>query len=244
MRLALLYARVETRQLLRFPAYWIPTLGFSAIALLLFGRHLERGEPERLLAGFAATALLTVAFFPFGVGIAAGRATPWESYLRTLPVTPGERLAGRVLSALAFGAATTAIVALVATTVYGAAPPAWRFAALVVALLLGSMPFALLGIALGYWLSPRAALPVANLLFLPLAIAGSLWARPDDGVPHEADVASQLLPTRSWIEVLDSIATGDDPLPLHHVVALAAWGAAFLALAGWGYRRDEGERFR
>ena len=103
MRLAVVYARIETRQLLRFPAYWISTLGFSAIALLLFGRHLERGEPERFLAGFAATALLTVAFFQFGVGIAAGRATPWESYLRTLPVTPGERLAGRLLSALAFG---------------------------------------------------------------------------------------------------------------------------------------------
>ena len=213
MRLAVVYARVETRQLLRFPAYWIPTLGFSAIALLLFGRHLERGEPERLLAGFAATALLTVAFS-----------------FRT--------------SALAFGAATTAIVALVATTVYAAALPAWRFAALVVGLLLGSIPFAFLGIALGYWLSPRAALPVANLLFLPLAIAGSLWARPDDGVPHEADVASQLLPTRSWIEILDSIATDDDPLPLHHVAALAVWGAAFFALAWWGYRRDEGERFR
>ena len=244
MRLAVAYAKAETRQLLRFPAYWMPTLGFSALALLLFGRHLERGEPERLFAGFAATALLTVAFFQFGVGIAAGRATPWETYLRTLPVRAGERLAGRVLSALAFAAATTAIVALVATTVYGAAPPASRFAALVVALLLGSLPFAFLGIALGYWLSPRAALPVANLLFLPLAIAGSLWTRPSADIPREADVASQLLPTRSWVEILDSIATGDAPLPLHHVAALAAWGAVFLALARMGYRRDEGERFR
>ena len=244
MRLAVAYARTETRQLLRFPAYWIPTLGFAAIALLLFGRHLERGEPERLLAGFGATALLTVAFFQFGVGIAASRATPWESYLRTLPVSAGQRLAGRMLSALAFGAATTAIVAVVATTVYGATPPVWRLAALAGALLLGSLPFAFLGIALGYWLSPRAALPVANLLFLPLAIAGSLWARPGDDVPHTADVAAQLLPTRSWIEILDSIATADRPLPSPHVAALAAWGTAFLALARWGYLRDEGERFR
>ena len=149
-----------------------------------------------------------------------------------------------MLSALAFGAATTALVALVATTVYGAAPPAWRFAALVVGLLLGSMPFALLGIALGYWLSPRAALPVANLLFLPSRSPGRCGRGRTTGSLDEADVASQLLPTRSWIEILDSIATGDDPLPLHHVVALAAWGAAFLALAWSGYRRDEGERFR
>ena len=230
--------------MLRFPAYWMPTLGFSALALLLFGRHLERGRARAPVRGVRGDGAPHGRVLPVRRRHRAGRATPWETYLRTLPVRAGERLAGRVLSALAFAAATTAIVALVATTVYGAAPPASRFAALVVALLLGSLPFAFLGIALGYWLSPRAALPVANLLFLPLAIAGSLWTRPSADIPREADVASQLLPTRSWVEILDSIATGDAPLPLHHVAALAAWGAVFLALARMGYRRDEGERFR
>ena len=44
--------------------------------------------------------------------------------------------------------------------------------------------------------------------------------------------------------MLDSIATGDSPLPLHHAAALVGWALAFGALAWWGYRRDEGERFR
>ena len=174
MRLALAHARAETRQLLRFPGYWVPTLGFSGAALLLFGRHFERGEPERLLAGFAATALLTVAFFQFGVGIAASRTTPWESFLRTLPVSVGARLAGRVISALAFAAATAGIVAVVAITVYGVSMSPVRFVALFLVLLVGCVPFAFLGIAFGYWLSPKAALPVANALFLPLAIGGFL----------------------------------------------------------------------
>ena len=39
-----------------------------------------------------------------------------------------------------------------------------RLFTLAAALVLGSIPFALLGIALGYWASPRGALPVANLL--------------------------------------------------------------------------------
>jgi ABC-2 type transport system permease protein len=243
MRLALAHARAETLQFARYPAYSLPTLAFPAILMLIVGSPLSRGEPERLLAGFAATALLTVTFFQFGVGIATARATPWETYLRTLPVGAATRLAGRVLSASAFAAATVAVVAIVGTTVYGASMAPWRFAALALALLLGSAPFALLGIAFGYWLPPRAALPISNLVFLPLAIGGALWARPGD-IPHGADVASQVLPTRGWIEVLDSIATGDNPLPLHHVAALVAWTLAFGALAWWGYRRDEGERFR
>jgi ABC-2 type transport system permease protein len=244
MSLVLAHARAETLQFARYPAYSLPTVLFPAVLLLLFGRQFEHGEPGRLLAGFAATALLSVVFFQFGVGIATSRTTPWETYLRTLPVTPAARLGGRVLSALAFAAATVGTVVVVATTVYGVGMPLWRWCALGFALLAGSVPFALLGIGFGYWLPPRAALPVANVLFLPLAVGGSLWVRPTkEQIPGGVGLASQCLPTRSWIEVLDSVATGDSPLPLHHVGALTGWTAAFFGFAWLGYRRDEGERF-
>lgn len=243
MRLALAHARAETANLARYLGYSVPTIAFPAILLLLFGRHFEEGEPERLYAGFAATALLGVAFFQFGVGIATTRTTPWETYLRTLPAGPSSRLAGRVLSALTFAAATMCAVSLVAFTVYGVRMVPWRAVALGSTLLVGCVPFALLGIAFGYWLSPRAALPTANLLYLPLAIAGFLWTRPTEDVPHAVDVATQLVPTRSWMEILDPVATGDHPVPLYHVAALTAWGLVFFGLARWGYRRDEGERF-
>ena len=244
MRLALAHARLETVQLARYPAYVLPTLALPGLLLLVLGRRFENGEPERLLAGFAATGLLTVTFFQFGVGIAAVRTTPWEAFLRTLPVSVATRLSARVLSASTFSVATVAVVTLIGTTVYGASLPPLRFAALLLTLLAGSVPFAFLGIAFGYWLSPRAAVPVANLVFFPLIVSGAFWARPSDEIPRGFDIASQALPTRSWMEVLDAVATGDDGLPLHHVAALAAWGAAFLLLAWLGYRRDEGERFR
>ena len=242
MRLALAHARAETMTMARYPAYAVPTVAFPGILMLLVGSRFERGEPERMLAGFAAMALLTVTFFQFGVGIATARTTPWETYLRTLPASATTRLAGRVISALVFSLATVGVVAVVGIAVYGARMSAAGFAALGVALLIGCVPFALLGVACGYWLPPRAALPIANIAFLPLAVGGALWARPT-GLPHEADVASQTLPTRSWMEILDSVTTGDQPLPLHHVAALVGWSAVFFTAAWLGYRRDEGERF-
>ena len=244
MKLAFAHARAETVQLARYPAYILPTLGLPGLLLLVLGRQFEDGEPERLYAGFAAMSLLTVTLFQFGVGIAATRATPWEAYLRTLPASIAARLGGRVLSGTVFGIATFAVVTVIATTLYSAAPPPGRFALLVLGLLVGSVPFAFLGIAFGYWLAPRAAVPVANLVFFPLVVAGAFWARPGDDIPYGVDLASQFLPTRSWMEILDSIATGDSPLAWHHVAALAAWGVVFFALAWWGFRRDEGERFR
>lgn len=243
MRLALAYAKAETIEYGRYTPYSIPTLAFPAVLMLLFGQQLVEDEPERMVAGFAATALITVSLFQFGVGIATGRVTPWESYVRTLPATATTRIAGRILSALVFAVATVVVVMVVGVAVYGAGFAPWRFVALILALLLGSVPFGLAGIALGYWLPPRSAMPIANIIVIPLIIAGFLWTRPPDDFPRTADLVSQLVPTRSWAEVLDSVSTGDHPLPLHHVAALAGWTVVFFALAWWGYRRDEGEQF-
>ena len=243
MRLALAYAKMETIQYGRYTPYSLPTLALPAVLMLVFGHGVVQGEPERMVAGFAATALITVALFQFGVGIAMGRITPWETYLRTLPAAAATRIAGRILSALVFAAATVAVVMVIGAAVYGAEFAPWRFGALILALLLGSVPFGLAGIALGYWLPPRSAMPIANIVIIPVIVVGFLWARPPDGFPRGADIASQLTPTRSWAEVLDSIATGDHALPLHHVAALVGWTVVFFALAWWGYRRDEGEQF-
>ncbi len=239
----LAHAHAETVQLLRIPMYALSTLAFPFFGLLLFGHQLVRDEPERLLAGFAAASVLAISFFQFGVGIAADRLYQWEAYLRTLPAGPATRLFGRVVSALCFSAVAVTIVCVTSVAAYDARPAAWRVAVLAVALLTGAVPFAFLGLAMGYWLPPRAALPVANLLFLPLAVGGFLWARPPDDLSRGADLASQALPTRSWAEVLDPIATGEGTVPWLHAVALAGWTLVFGALALWGYRRDEGERF-
>jgi len=243
MRLALAYARAETIQYGRYTPYSIPTLALPAVLMLVFGHQMVEDEPERMVAGFAATALITVALFQFGVGIALSRITPWEAYLRTLPATAPTRIAGRVLAALVFAVATVVVVMVVGAAVYGARFAPWRFWTLILVLVLGSVPFGLAGIALGYWLPPRSAMPIANIVIIPVIVVGFLWTRPPEDFPRGAEIASQLTPTRSWAEVLDSVSTGDHPLPLHHVAALVAWAVVFFALAWWGYRRDEGEHF-
>jgi ABC-2 type transport system permease protein len=243
MRLAFAYAKLETIEYGRYTPYSLPTLAFPAVLMALFGHQLAEQEPERMVAGFAATGLLTVSLFQFGVGIAMGRNTPWATYVRTLPATAAARIAGRIVSALLFALATVSIVMVVGVAVYGAGFGPWRLGALVLALLLGSVPFGLAGIALGYWLPPRSAMPIANVIIIPLVVVGFFWTRPPDDFPRAADLASQLTPTRSWAEVLDAVSTGDHPLPLHHVAALAWWTLVFYALARWGYRRDEGEQF-
>lgn len=241
MSVLVAHARLQALELLRYPAFVLPTLALPTLFFLLFAA--PRAEPanaEIFMALYAAFAVLGVAFFQFGVGIAAERASPWELFLRALPVASLVRFAARLVVGLSFAAAAglaVVVVALATTPVHFTAA---RWIVLAGALLAGGIPFGLLGIAIGYLTTPRAALPLANVLYLLLAYAGGLWTRPE-ALPALVARLSPYLPTRQWADLLTAAATGDRPPAA--VTGLGAYTVAFALVALAAYRRDEGERF-
>ena len=242
MTLALAHTRALTLELLRQPAYLVPTLAFPAVFFLFFAAPATGVAADVRMATFAGFAAIGVAFFQFGVGIAVERSSPWETYVRTLPVTAAVRLAARLLSAAGFAAAAATVVVAVAIAATPASLSPARWLALAAALVAGTAPFALLGVAIGYWAPPRAALPLANLLYLVLSYAGGLWFRPER-LPRVVEAVSPFLPTHALADVLAAAAVGAGP-PWRPWAALAAFAALFAIAAVWGYRRDEGRRYR
>ncbi len=224
------------------PAYVVPTLGFPTMFFLFFAAPSSNDDASTLMVIFAGFAVLGVAFFQFGVGIATERASPWERYVRTLPISPAERFVGRILSALVFaaGAAFLVLVAAVLTTEAELRPTQWVQLAL--ALLLGSILFGLFGIALGYLAPPRAALPIANVVYLSLSYCGGLWTTPAE-LPDAVARISPFLPTRALADTLVGIAR-DDPVQWRAWLVLVLYTGGLFLVAAWSYRRDEGERYR
>lgn len=242
MRLALVYARTQTLELIRIPGFSLATLAFPSLFFVLFGLPRAGSHPEVLVASYAAFAVLGVGFFQFGVSAAIERVTPWAVFVRTLPAPAAARIAGRTLSALLFAALAVGALVVVALSTTSAALSAEEWLRLGVALLVGSLPFVMLGVAVAYWTSPKSALPVANLLYMLLAYAGGLWTGPG-GLPHAVARLSPYTPTRQWGDVLWPTVAGT-AWGWQHWLALLGYTAAFGALAAWGYRRDEGQRFR
>ena len=243
MKLALNYARMESLELVRLPSFIVPTLLFPALFFLFFVvPGAPNDEADLLLASYVGFAFLGIAFFQFGVGIAAERTSPWEVYLRTLPVAPRTRFTGKVLSALALATASGLVVIAVALATTSAHLGPLEWLSLAAGLLGGSVPFVLLGVALGYLCGPKGALPLANLLYLSLAYLGGVWTGAGR-LPTAVSLFSPYLPTREWMEILWA-AAGGSAQPARYWAALAGWGVAFALLASWAYRRDEGQRFR
>ena len=237
-----MHARLQIVELIRFPGFTAGTLAFPALMFALFGLPRAGRHPEILLASYAAFAVLGVGFFQFGVSGAIERGTPWQAWLRTLPIRPATRIAARVLAALVFAFASVAVVVTVALATTSASLSALAWARLALALLAGSFPFVVLGLAIAYWTSPKSALPVANILYMLLAYAGGLWTGPGE-LPHGVRTLSPYTPTRQWGDVLWPAVAGEGWQATHWLL-LAAYALGFGVLAAWGFARDELQRFR
>ena len=245
MGIYLAHTGSELRQLLRSPGYLVPTLVFPAMLFSFFGLTTSNRHPEAapaILAAWSVYAVLGVAFYQFGVGIAQARAMHWASYLRTLPAGPTPQIAAQLSVAVIFAVMAAGLLwatAFFATPLSLSAGQALR---LTLALALGSIPFGGLGIAIGYTVSPRAAVPVANLIYLPMAFAGGLWL-PPNRLPGAVQALSPLLPTRMFAEVAWAAVEGR-ATPLSMAGGLTAYGVLFIAFAAWRYRHEERRRYR
>ncbi len=243
MRLLLAHWRAALVELIRLPGYLFPTLILPLMLFAFFGiPNASRVETANLLfASFATFAVFGVVFFQFGVGIAQYRESAWEDYLRTLPAGPLPRFGAQILTAMVFAGTSIGLIAIAAVAFADASFTLQAALRLPVAFLAGAIPFGFFGIALGYWVTPRAAIPMANLLYLPLSFVGGLW-QPPDRLPRIVAEISQLTPTRHFAELTWAAAL-DQPWPPASWLWLIGYTGLFAMAALAGYRRDEGQRF-
>ncbi len=237
MRAFFAHLRAELLGLLRVPGFLIPTLVFPSMFFLIFAAPYLKTWPaaNQTTASFMTFAVFTVVFFQFGVAVAQERENPWYAYLRALPLAPWVRPAALVITGLLFALLAAAVVGGVAAATTPIQPERAAPLALFAALLMGAIPMGLFGVALAFLLSPRAALPVANLVYLPLSFLGGLWM-PPEVLPGWAQKLSLYTPTRHWGELVWASA-GGDPWPLRSALVLLAYTLAFALVAAWAWRR-------
>ncbi|MFV2113880.1 ABC transporter permease [Micromonospora sp. LOL_025] len=244
MRLALVHARYQLLETVRIPVAVVGSAFFPAVAMLFFVVPFAGKDPVG--ATYATAAMVTFSvmsanIFQYGVGVAEDRDQPWNPYTRTLPAGPAPRFAGRVLAGLAL-----TYLSLVPVVTIGAAltearisAPAFLLALAIVTVI--SVPFTLLGLAIGYSMPSKAAIVVAQVVFFPLAFGGGLLSAPDQA-PGFVEAVAPFLPTRGAVELMWA-AVGDYPVNPLSMVMLGVWVVLLALLAGWAYRRDEGRRF-
>lgn len=247
LRLAALHARYQFTETVRVPIAVIGNMLFPALAMFFFVVP-QRAVAEDPVAATAAVgqlgmfAVMSTCLFTYGAGVSEDRQQPFDPYLRTLPAGAGPRLAGRLANGSAFSLLGLLPLALIGWLFTEATLPPGRLALAVLAIAGVALPFMLLGTAIGYSLSSKAALPVVQVVLFPLAFAGGLFL-PPQAFPGWLDALSRGLPSRAGRDLLVEALTGQ-PAYSTALPVLAGWGVLFAGLAVAAYRRDEGRRFR
>lgn len=225
--------------LVRTPAYSLPSLLFPVMFYAFFGLVMIRSQSLYLLCTFATFGVMGAALFAFGVGIATERARGWLLLLRASPAPLPALVAGKTFGAVLFALLITVSMCVLAGAFGEVRLPAGRWFALVGVLAAGTLPFALLGLALGLWLSPNAAPAVINILYLPLAFLSGLWVPVSQFPVWLQDLAAWLPPYH--LAGLALHVTGALPGSwTTHLLVLILYTVVFGALTAAGWRRFTG----
>lgn len=243
--LVLLHTRYQFLEHLRVPIAIVASVFFPTVAMLAFVVPFAGDHPLAATVGTASMTMFAVmssSLMGLGIGVADDRGKPWDPYLRTLPAGPFPRFAGRMLTSLAITLIAVVPVLLVAALLTEATATPLQLLLGLGALLVGALPFMMLGLLVGYSLPAKAAVAVSQVLFFPIAIGGGLLGNPLDP-PAFIGAVAPYLPSRGAMELVWA-ATTDLPATPLALVMLAVWTIVAGAAAVWAYRRDEGRRFQ
>ncbi|HEV3086414.1 MAG TPA: ABC transporter permease [Candidatus Elarobacter sp.] len=248
-RITMAETRAELTKFARLPAYVIPTiafpLGFYAFFGLVMNGHQSIGATSvagYMLATFGAFGVVGCALFGFAVSVAVERGQGWLLVKRASPMPMAAYFVSKLLTTMLFALIVVLLMSALASEFGGVrlAPAQWL--ALVAALVVGSIPFAALGLAMGFIAGPNSAPAIVNVIYLPLSFLSGLWI-PVEALPPVIAHIAPFLPTYHLGQLaLGTIGSGHGSA-LTHIAILVLWTIAGVAAAAYGMKRDEGRTY-
>jgi ABC-2 type transport system permease protein len=201
----------------------------------------ERGIPVAaivmvMMAGWGAI----MGVLSIGSAVSEERNNGWLRLLRTTPLPPSRVVAAKGVVGTLIAIPVVVAVGATAAVQHGVSLPPSRWLLVVVVMWLGTAPFALLGLAIGYLVSPSVAGPVTTVAWLVFSVLGGLMVSMNT-YPGWFQPVSRALPSYRYAELGWRAADGAPPTAASAAV-LAGWTVLFGLFAAWAYRRSSAIR--
>jgi ABC-2 type transport system permease protein len=195
------------------------------------------GRPvDFLLPGSLALAVIATSLVNLGIATAYERNYGVLKRLGGSPLTRGNLLAAKMIAVLAVEVAQVVLLVAIAVIALGWGPGAVAAPVLfVVALLLGTLAFAGLGLLMAGALRAEATLALANALFIAFLLLGGI-VLPVSHLPGPLAVIAGILPAAALADLFRAALGSADVSATGPLVILAVWGVAAVALAARTFR--------
>jgi ABC-2 type transport system permease protein len=167
--------------------------------------------------------------------IAAERSSGWTRQMRITPLGTGTYFGAKVVNAYLRALLTIVVLCLVGTA-FGVRLSAAQWLTVGGLLLVGLVPFTVLGVLLGHVLSPDASAPAVGGIVTLFALLGGVYGFNIATAGALFDVIKAL--PSYWLVQAGKTALRGGGWPAEAWVVLAAWTAVLAVLAVNVYRRD------
>ncbi len=240
------YFYCEILKVFRDPAVLIFSIGFPSMFFLIFSGAFNSKYAAAFLAQYAAYGAFVVAFQTFTIEIAMERHLGWSRLLRTTPLSAALYIGSKVVVIV-----LTALVSLLCLCgvawVFGHVQmPLSSWLSLLGLMVLCMLPFALLGMALGFSGTSNLVQLLSTVITLVLSLTSGLFM-PLQYLPGFVRTIAPYLPTYHLGQVAwDAVgsAWSRDSYPLwFHLLVLGGFSLVFAVLAVWAYIHDENKNF-
>jgi ABC-2 type transport system permease protein len=238
--------RYEFVRALRTKAYSLSVIGFPVVFYVFFGLILNRNETvnglslaTNMLAGFAVFGAIGASLFGIGVGLAADLSAGWLELKRASPMPPIAYLLAKCSTAMGFATIIVTLLTILGIAFGGVHITPFEYVKMVTLVVIGSIPFACMGLLLALLAPFNSAPGIANIIYLPMSILGGLWL-PVEALPHFLRKLAPIFPTYHLKQLM--LTVFKDPRAGRistHWLALFAFTAVMLFCAGYAFRRRE-----
>ena len=232
------YLRMEITRLVRNKRVVIFSMLMPALLLLIIGGVSVGDDPDAkryVTVSMALFGAMTAALTS-GSTIAVERGLGWNRTLRLTPLSPGGYVVNKVIVAL-----LVVVPPVLVTFLVGAlglhvrlTPAEWVLC--FAGAWLSALPFAALGVLIGYLAKPDSVQQVTALLNLTLAAFGGLWV-PVSLMPHFMQQIAKLTPSYWTGEVAHS-PLDHGHVDLQAILVLGGWTVALALVALRRFRVD------
>ena len=239
-------AQYEFLKNLRLRMYTASVLSFPIMFYVLFGLVLNSNQtigairvPTYLIATYGTFGVMGASLFGTAAGLSSDRGLGWLQVKRASPMPPFAYFAAKIITSMVFS--TIIVLALFALGIGlgGVRMPAAMFGSLMGTLVLGSLPFSAMGLALGYFTGPNSAPPMINLIYLPMSFCSGLWV-PFMFLPKVVRQIALVLPPYHLSQLaLGVVGAGTHEPASTHWEVLVAFTMLCLGVARIGFQRDQ-----
>ena len=221
------------------------TIGFPVIFYILFlgdhtaGKVVDGTVPWRvyLMVSMCSFGALVAALNAGGTRLSMERASGWARQLRVTPIPAWSYVATKVIASMFVVLPVIILVEAVGAGFGDVRLGATTWVGLTLLLWATSLPFAVLGVFIGFLVAPEAAFPVVTGLMFVLGYFGGLF-NPVDQMPGSLQFIAHLMPNYHQV-VLALAALDGQTLALSHWLILAGYVAVLGLAIAWKHRVEE-----